>query len=227
MSNLIDTFKNQYSKEMTGMGGSDLSNQRKLFQPSEITEMERRSPQSYLKDEFKLSDVFNLVKNKKLSRNKIKEGLRGMLNNPEELNDFLNSFRKDESKIENKEATSSGGGVGSYETPLFGETTKMETKEATGASSSGSYETPKMWAKSTKKKDWRGKSKTQIPGGKFVQVKEKCKHFPYCNQGDINALNIFENKTLNETIIRVSEKYGIHQDHIRDIISNQIGKFKK
>jgi hypothetical protein len=67
---------------------------------------------------------------------------------------------------------------------------KIETKEATGASSSGSYETPAAWAKSMSKKDWRGKSKTQIPGGKFVQVKEKCKKFPYCNQGDINALKL-------------------------------------
>ena len=39
-----------------------------------------------------------------------------------------------------------------------------ETKEATGASSSGQYATTAAWAKSTSKKDWRGKSKTQIPG---------------------------------------------------------------
>jgi len=44
---------------------------------------------------------------------------------------------------------------------------KVETKEATSSSSSGSYVTPAAWAKSTKKKDWRGASKTQIPGGKF------------------------------------------------------------
>lgn len=28
------------------------------------------------------------------------------------------------------------------------------------------------------------------PGGSFVTVKKKCQKFPYCNQGDINALNL-------------------------------------
>jgi hypothetical protein len=69
---------------------------------------------------------------------------------------------------------------------------KVEAKEATTTASTGSYEVPGAWAKSTKKKDWRGKSKTQIPGGKFVQVKKKCLKYPYCNQGDINALKLTE-----------------------------------
>jgi len=63
---------------------------------------------------------------------------------------------------------------------------KTETKEATGSGSSGSYETPAAWAKSTKKKDWRGRKKPLLPGGKFVTIKKRCKNFPYCNQGDIN-----------------------------------------
>ena len=95
---------------------------------------------------------------------------------------------------------------------------KTETKEATGASSSGQYSTPAAWAKSTKKKDWRGKSKTQIPGGKFVQVKKKCKKFPYCNQGDINALRIFENETLKKVIKTISEKHNISENVIKEII---------
>ncbi len=41
-----------------------------------------------------------------------------------------------------------------------GESTEQVTTDSTTAA----------WAKSTSKKDWRGKSKTQIPGGKFVQV---------------------------------------------------------
>jgi hypothetical protein len=69
---------------------------------------------------------------------------------------------------------------------------KVEAKEATSTASTGSYEVPGAWAKSTKKKDWRGKSKTQIPGGKFVQVRKKCLKYPYCNQGDINALKLTE-----------------------------------
>ena len=75
--------------------------------------------------------------------------------------------------------------------PIFNES-KVEAKEATTTASTGSYEVPGMWAKSMKKKDWRGKSKTQIPGGQFVQVKKKCLKFPYCNQGDIGALKLTE-----------------------------------
>jgi len=102
---------------------------------------------------------------------------------------------------------------------VCGETKKVETKEATGSASSGSYESPAAWAKSTKKKDWRGKSKTQIPGGKFVQVKEKCKKFPYCNQGDIKALNIFENETFKKVVKNISEKHGISENVIKSILS--------
>ncbi len=100
-----------------------------------------------------------------------------------------------------------------------GKVKKVETKEATGSASSGSYVTTAAWAKSTNKKDWRGKSKTQIPGGKFVQVKEKCKKFPYCNQGDIKALNIFENETFKKVIKNISEKHGISENVIKSILS--------
>jgi len=99
------------------------------------------------------------------------------------------------------------------------ETKKVEATEATGSSSSGSYETNAAWAKSTSKKDWRGKSKTQIPGGKFVQVKKKCKKFPYCNQGDIKALKIFENDTIKKVITNISKKHNISENVIKTILS--------
>jgi hypothetical protein len=103
---------------------------------------------------------------------------------------------------------------------------KTETKEATGASSAGQYTTTAAWAKSTKKKDWRGKSKTQIPGGKFVQVKKKCKKFPYCNQGDIKALNIFENEMVKRVITKISEKHNISENVIKNIIYHEYQKMK-
>lgn len=103
---------------------------------------------------------------------------------------------------------------------------KVETKEATGAGSSGSYETTAAWAKSTNKKDWRGASKTQIPGGKFVQVKKKCKKFPYCNQGDIKSLKIWENETLQKVISNVSEKYNISEDVVKNIIAYEYDLIK-
>jgi hypothetical protein len=127
-------------------------------------------------------------------------------------------------KKENKEATGSGG-AGGYSTSLFGsieEKKKVETKEATGAGSSGSFETTAAWSKSMNKKDWRGAAKTQIPGGKFVQVKKKCKKFPYCNQGDIKALKIFENETLQKVIKNLSIKHNLSEDIIKSVILTEI-----
>ena len=101
---------------------------------------------------------------------------------------------------------------------------KTETKEATGAASAGQYSGPAFLAKSMNKKDWRGASKTQIPGGKFVEVKKKCKTFPYCNQGDIKALKIFENEQLRNAIKRVSEKHNISESVIKNIIIHEMQK---
>jgi hypothetical protein len=103
---------------------------------------------------------------------------------------------------------------------------KTETKEATGSGSAGAYETPAAWAKSTKKKDWRGKSKTLFPGGKFVQVKKKCKTFPYCNQGDIKALNLTNEQKVSNVITKMSEKYNLSEDYIRKLIIMEYRKGK-
>jgi len=102
---------------------------------------------------------------------------------------------------------------------ICGETKKVEATEATGSGSSGSFETTSVWAKSTKKKDWAGKKKTQIPGGKFVQVKKKCQKFPYCNQGDIKALKIFENEKVKHAIQNISKRHNISENVIKTIIA--------
>ena len=101
----------------------------------------------------------------------------------------------------------------------YTELKKVEATEATGSGSSGSYETTSAWAKSTKKKDWGGRKKTQIPGGKFVQVKAKCKKFPYCNQGDIKALKIFENEKVKQAIQNISKRHNISENVIKTIIA--------
>jgi hypothetical protein len=129
-------------------------------------------------------------------------------------------------KSENKEATGAAS-AGQFSAPLFGkmenkEIKKTETKEATGAASAGQYSSPAMWAKSTNKKDWRGKSKTQIPGGKFVTVKKKCKTFPYCNQGDVKALKIYENKLVKDVISKISKEHNISETTIKAIIQNEL-----
>tara|TARA_R110000824_G_scaffold111850_1_gene260598 strand:- start:1458 stop:2156 length:699 start_codon:yes stop_codon:yes gene_type:complete len=95
-----------------------------------------------------------------------------------------------------------------------------EVDEATTASSSGSYETPQMWAKD--EKNWRGKAKTQWPGGKFVKVKKKCSKFPYCNQGDINALELTDNKMVKAAIQEVTNKTGKDKNYIKELVKKEI-----
>jgi hypothetical protein len=152
------------------------------------------------------------------------------LDHLEEFPDYYTRLKKAEAA----EATGAGS-AGGFEGPIafkdsefvrrsFDETPKkIEATEATGAGSSGSYETTAAWAKSTKKQDWRAASKTQIPGGKFVQVKKKCKKFPYCNQGDIKALKIWENKMLQKVITDISKKQNISESVIKNIIAYELG----
>lgn len=113
----------------------------------------------------------------------------------------------------------------------FAETPKkVETKEATGSASMGAYDAPGFEDVKMKGNHERGSGKsykkTQIPGGKFVQVKNKCKKFPYCNQGDIKALNIFENETLKKVIIKVSKKYNISEQVVKNIIEYEYNLIK-
>jgi hypothetical protein len=51
----------------------------------------------------------------------------------------------------------------------------------TTASVGGQYVTPKFWAKG--KDNWRNRVKKTYPNGKFVNIKKKCKNYPYCDQG--------------------------------------------
>jgi hypothetical protein len=62
------------------------------------------------------------------------------------------------------------------------------------------------------------------PKGVYIKVKEKCKKFPYCNQGDINAIELLEYDELNESIKNVSEKTGIPFSEIEKIVINEINK---
>ena len=149
-------------------------------------------------------------------------------------------------KSETKEATGSGS-AGAFEGPLFGgdsnfgkksnsetpkltkesDVEKVEAKEATGSGSVGGYSSPSMWAKSTSKKDWGPSRKTQIPGGGFVKVKKKCTKFPYCNQGDINALKITKSESMETAIKNVSKKMKISEDRIKKILEQEMKKLNK
>lgn len=104
---------------------------------------------------------------------------------------------------------------------------KVEATEATGSGSSGGYESPAMWAKSTKKKDWGPSRKTQIPGGGFVKIKKKCTKFPYCNQGDINNVKISKNESVKTAIKQVSDKMGVSESTIITILEHEYEKMNK
>ncbi len=148
-------------------------------------------------------------------------------------NQFINSISEDELEDENQPETTeatSAGGAGQFSQPLFSTTKKkmedddsildkFEAKEATSSASSGQYLTPAFVAKDSK--NWRASKKTQIPGGKFVKIKDKCKKFPYCNQGDIKALKLWENETVKRVINKVSKRYGVSENVVKSIILHE------
>jgi len=141
------------------------------------------------------------------------------------------NMKKKIKKQETKEAMGASS-AGAFSGPI--EITKQETKEATTTASSGQYSTPQMWAKN--KKNWRGAAKPMFPGGKFVSVKNKCKTFPYCNKGDINALNLWEDDIVKEAIMTVATKTKKTITEVVNIMLNenhdqqeldQVGRFVK
>ena len=97
---------------------------------------------------------------------------------------------------------------------------KGEFKEATGAASAGQYSGPMFLAKDSK--NWRGGAKPLYKGGKFVRVKKKCKKFPYCNQGDVKALKMWEDEDLTDAIKNVAKTKNIHENIVRAILLHEI-----
>lgn len=97
---------------------------------------------------------------------------------------------------------------------------KIEATETTSSSSSGAFSGPAIWAKD--EKNWRGAAKPIYKGGKFVTVKNKCKKFPYCNQGEFKSIKIFENSLLKEVIREISDETGIMVEEIEKILKSEI-----
>jgi hypothetical protein len=140
-----------------------------------------------------------------------------------EPDEFIKKSDKETPKLETKEQKKKLKKV----VKVTEEVEKVEAKEATGSGSVGGYESPAMWAKSTKKKDWGPSRKPQIPGGGFVKVKKKCTKFPYCNQGDINAITITKNESVQDAIKNVSKKMKISEDRIKKILEQEMVKLNK
>lgn len=107
---------------------------------------------------------------------------------------------------------------GQFDVPAFGKTTKggrRDPLKIDGPKSvyKGRAVTDKKFPK------WGG------PGGLFVKIKDKCKKFPYCNQGNTGALEfIKEDSTIKDAITEVSKKYGIPYGEIEKIVINDISK---
>jgi hypothetical protein len=60
------------------------------------------------------------------------------------------------------------------------------------------------------------------PDAVFVEVKDKCKKFPYCNQGDINALNLYEIDGMKKIIEETSKKYYLTNKDVENMLLNEI-----
>jgi len=115
---------------------------------------------------------------------------------------------------------------------------KIESKEATTSSSSGPYDAPfggpkrdplKIDTPKSVYSNLRSVQDKNFPkyggkGGTYVKIKDKCKKFPYCNQGDINALEFFENNIVKEAIKRVSKKYDLDSSFIKGVIMEKLNK---
>ena len=123
-----------------------------------------------------------------------------------------NMTEKEEDLDEAMDASSSG----QFDVPAFGKTTKGGRKNPLKIDGPSS--------------EYKGRAVTDKkfprlggPDGVFVKIKEKCKRFPYCNQGDTGALEfIKEDKEIRTAIIEASEKTGIPQNEIQKIVLNEI-----
>ena len=112
-----------------------------------------------------------------------------------------------------------------------------ETTEATTSASAGVYDAPfggpkkdplKLSNPDTVEKELRSVRDKNFPkfggkGGKYVKVKKKCSKFPYCNQGDINALQIFERDIVKEMITNTAKKTNLEEYVIRNIVAKELG----
>ena len=99
---------------------------------------------------------------------------------------------------------------------------EVEMGEATSTASSGAYVTPRFWAKN--KKNQRFSTERWMPGAQYVKVKDKCKKFPYCNQGDINALKIWEQDIMKESAKKVAKKTGKSESEVREMVEKEIAE---
>ena len=121
------------------------------------------------------------------------------------------------------------------------EPNEQELGEVTDSSSSGAFDVP-AFGKSTSggRRDplkidgpdsiYKGRAvkdknfpKWGGPDSVFVKIKEKCKKFPYCNQGNTGAIEyVNEDKEIQQIINEISKTYGLPRKQVENIILNEI-----
>ena len=145
------------------------------------------------------------------------------------------------------------GSSGSFEGPIGGgqeqvikrkitSIPNMDIAEVTDSGSSGSYDVPAFGTTPKGRRDplkidgpdsiYKGRAvkdknfpKWGGPDSVFVKVKEKCKKYPYCNQGNTGAIEyVSEDKEIKDAINEMSKKYGIPYKEIEKIVLNDINK---
>jgi hypothetical protein len=120
---------------------------------------------------------------------------------------------KEEAEL--KEVTA--GDAGQYDVPLFGKSPKGRRNPLKIDGPKSIYKGRAVTDKNFPK--WGG------PDSVFVKVKEKCKKFPYCDQGNTGAIEfIHEDDELQESIKEISKKYGILHKDVENIVLNEINK---
>ena len=167
---------------------------------------------------------------------------------------------KGKKQIEATEQTMSSSS-GSYEAPLFSKPIKRTIKTIPNSKqdidenieSSGEYDVAAFAGKGRSKNPLKidgEKSITQssavtgripklVKGSTYVKINEKCKKFPYCDQGDPNAVqklneiisnqsaflefyNPNANLKLNRAIDKTSKKLGIPREIVEKLVLTEI-----
>jgi hypothetical protein len=134
-----------------------------------------------------------------------------------EIHKIHNSKLTEEQEVEFKEATEASSS-GAFDVPAFGKTTKGGRKNPLKIDGpDGIYKGRAVKDKNFPK--WGG------PDSVFVKVKDKCKKFPYCNQGNTGALEfIKEDQEIKNAITETSKKLGIPYKEMEKIVLNEISK---
>lgn len=125
-------------------------------------------------------------------------------------------LKKDLYKPKEQEIDEVTAGVdGSFDVPLFGGTKGRKNPLSIGGEKT-------IGARANKIEHTKSFPKFGGPDAKFVTINDKCKKFPYCNQGDPKAISIHEDKELNESIKLVAKKYGIPVKELEKSVINEI-----